>query len=223
MKAPRSLIFNDFTIQIFYVIIITRLWLSAPTYWSTCSKKFESMKRGPSKKYPNKALTRALKKLNLSAIEFARSVKLSQREIENALYKKIAPHRKDAEADTMLRLQIQLSTGLFWNELFPNDDEVGQSKDLPRFEIELTMEEPANPAKEVEESDNPTQTITESVLETLPNRERIVLKMLYFDGMSLRDAGNMIGVTAERVRQIEARALRLLRHPMRMKMLISTR
>jgi len=55
------------------------------------------------------------------------------------------------------------------------------------------------------------------ILSGLPDRERKVLSMRFGleDGMShtLEDVGKEFNITRERVRQIEARALRKLRHP----------
>jgi RNA polymerase primary sigma factor len=63
----------------------------------------------------------------------------------------------------------------------------------------------------------------EDVLGTLSEREREVLYMRYGldDGRTrtLEDVGRQFGVTRERIRQIEAKALRKLRHPSRAKML----
>ena len=56
------------------------------------------------------------------------------------------------------------------------------------------------------------------ILDDLPERERRVLSMRFGleDGTSqtLEDVGKEFNITRERVRQIEARALRKLRHPM---------
>ena len=58
-----------------------------------------------------------------------------------------------------------------------------------------------------------------SVLDEMPPREAQVLRMRYGIGMpsdhTLEEVGRQFGVTRERIRQIEAKALRKLRHPCR--------
>src|SRR5262249_11444031 len=60
---------------------------------------------------------------------------------------------------------------------------------------------------------------TEQVLNTLTPREERVIKMRFGleDGSerTLEEVGQNFGVTGERIRQIEAKALRKLRHPSR--------
>ena len=63
----------------------------------------------------------------------------------------------------------------------------------------------------------------EEVLEALSDREAKVLKMRFgLAGnkmMTLEEVGKQFGVTRERIRQIEAKALRKLKHPSRRKKL----
>ena len=63
----------------------------------------------------------------------------------------------------------------------------------------------------------------DEVLDTLTPREKKVLQLRFGlnDGRSrtLEEVGNVFGVTRERIRQIEAKALRKLRHPSRSKKL----
>jgi RNA polymerase primary sigma factor len=61
------------------------------------------------------------------------------------------------------------------------------------------------------------------VLDSLSGRERRVIELRYgLDGApdrTLTEIGDALGVTRERIRQIEAKALRKLRHPSRSKKL----
>ena len=63
----------------------------------------------------------------------------------------------------------------------------------------------------------------QSVLQTLSEREAGVVKLRFglTDGQprTLDEIGQVYGVTRERIRQIEAKALRKLRHPSRSKRL----
>jgi RNA polymerase primary sigma factor len=82
----------------------------------------------------------------------------------------------------------------------------------------------------IEDKDSPLQTEliamddlkeeTLRALKTLSEREEIVLKMRFGIGSdqkehTLEEIGKMMHITKERIRQIEARAIRKLRHPSR--------
>ena len=62
-----------------------------------------------------------------------------------------------------------------------------------------------------------------NILDSLTPREKKVLKLRFGVGMvreySLEEVGKMMNVTRERIRQIEAKALRKMRHPSRSKVL----
>ena len=53
----------------------------------------------------------------------------------------------------------------------------------------------------------------ETAFSALTDREREVLRMRYVDGLTYEATGKAYGVTRERIRQVESKALRKLRHP----------
>jgi RNA polymerase primary sigma factor len=79
------------------------------------------------------------------------------------------------------------------------------------------IEDQESPAPDETASYNLLKEHLGSVLDTLPPREVRVLQLRYglIDGKTctLEEVGRKMGVTRERVRQIEAQALRRLRHP----------
>ena len=53
----------------------------------------------------------------------------------------------------------------------------------------------------------------ERELDAIPEREATVIRTRFFEGLTLKEAGAAMGVTPERVRQLEETALRKLRRP----------
>ncbi|MBI4462284.1 MAG: RNA polymerase sigma factor RpoD [Acidobacteria bacterium] len=130
----------------------------------------------------------------------------------------------------------------------PTSEEIGKRMDLPVFKVRKVMkiaQEPISletPIGEEEDSHlgdfiedkaviSPSDAVitlnlkeqTEAVLKTLTPREEKVIKMRFGldDGSehTLEEVGQSFTVTRERIRQIEAKALRKLRHPSRAKKL----
>lgn len=60
-----------------------------------------------------------------------------------------------------------------------------------------------------------TSKVLNEAMETLSERERDVLQRRFFGGETLRDIADQRGIGPEPVRQVEARALRKMRHPLR--------
>ncbi|MCH7547547.1 MAG: RNA polymerase sigma factor RpoD [Planctomycetes bacterium] len=102
------------------------------------------------------------------------------------------------------------------------DRPVGESEDsqFGDFIEDERQEAPAETAS----SDMLRQRIND-VLKTLTYREREILKLRYGIGdgytYTLEEVGRIFKVTRERVRQVEAKALRKLQHPVRQRRLVS--
>lgn len=130
----------------------------------------------------------------------------------------------------------------------PTNKEIGAKMDLPESKVRkirkiaqepISLETPigdeedshlgdfiedqniASPSEQVIESLLKDQTI--DVLQTLTEREKQVLKLRFGVGgvkeHTLEEVGQQFAVTRERIRQIEAKALRKLRHPSRSRLL----
>lgn len=145
----------------------------------------------------------------------------------------------------LVRIQRQLLQDLGRE---PTPEEIGAEMDLPTEKVREILkiaQEPVSletPIGEEDDShlgdfiedqevlspaDHTAQTLLkeqlEEVLDTLTDREENVLRLRFGldDGnvRTLEQVGKVFGVTRERIRQIEAKALRKLRHPSRSKQL----
>jgi RNA polymerase primary sigma factor len=143
------------------------------------------------------------------------------------------------QINKMLRISHQLTQRLGRD---PSTDELAEALDVTPKKIEnmiqvarrpLSLETPTDEEEDSmlgdfiqdEESPAPVEMVTQSllrqdlqdVLNALPPREVRILQLRYglLDGQSytLEEVGRKMGVTRERVRQIEAQALSRLRHP----------
>jgi len=126
------------------------------------------------------------------------------------------------QINKLLRIQHQLTQKLGRE---PSVEELAEALDVPPKKVEnmiqvarrpLSLETPTD-----DEEDSATYNLLkehlEEVLNGLPPREVRILQLRYglLDGQAytLEEVGRKMGVTRERVRQIEAQALSRLRHP----------
>src|SRR3989339_25558 len=97
---------------------------------------------------------------------------------------------------------------------------VGEEEDS---RLEDFIEDHSNPSPVQKTHEYRLQIEIEKVLCTLTPREADIIRLRYGIGVgyprTLEEVGKIFGVTRERVRQIEAKAIRKLRHPSRSKML----
>lgn len=131
----------------------------------------------------------------------------------------------------------------------PNLDELAQSLEIPKQKLEwmmkvswlpLSLETPINEDEDeselgnfIEDQDTPTPSQSvytkllsekiDEILDSLPFREARILRLRF--GLengrfyTLEEVGRKFGLTRERIRQIETKALRRLRHPRRSRQL----
>jgi RNA polymerase sigma factor for flagellar operon FliA len=75
---------------------------------------------------------------------------------------------------------------------------------------EDTIEDDSPSALDLMEQSEETEQVV-SALKKLPERERTLLSLYYYEGLTLKEIGLVLGVTESRVSQLHGRALSLLR------------
>jgi len=81
-------------------------------------------------------------------------------------------------------------------------------------DVQLLQHRPQNEeSAEMLAIESDKRNAVDSVLSTLGEREESILRMRFYEGLTLDEVAERCGVTRGRIRQIEAKALRKLRHP----------
>ena len=75
---------------------------------------------------------------------------------------------------------------------------------------EETISDDSLSAHEILEREEEVDTVVKA-LQLLPERERLLLSLYYYEGLTLKEIGKVLGVTESRVSQLHGRALSLLR------------
>jgi RNA polymerase sigma factor for flagellar operon FliA len=159
----------------------------------------------------------------LRAIDWIpRSVRFKAREVERALgelQSKLLRPPTDGELAEELGVsvdelqgilnQINLVSVVALDELLSVGGEKGESLSLVD-----TLEDPTamDPVLSFE-SDEMRHLLAQAV-QTLPDRERLVVTLYYYEGLTLAEIGNVLGVTESRVCQMHTKAVLQLRNRM---------
>jgi RNA polymerase sigma factor FliA len=75
--------------------------------------------------------------------------------------------------------------------------------------VELIVDEDASPAGEVEGKE--IRRILATSVDKLPERERLVVALYYFEGLTFKEIGKVLGVSESRVYQLHTQAMTRLR------------
>ncbi len=147
-----------------------------------------------------------------------RSVRSRAREIENAyisLENKLKRVPKDAEvAEEMgvtdkelaaLLTKLSYTSVVSFEELW-----VGGDRDEHQSAIGSIADETAEDPVTVFESEE-IKDILAGAIDRLPEREKIVIALYYYEGLTLKEIGQVLGVTESRVSQLHTKAVLRMR------------
>ena len=152
----------------------------------------------------------------LRAIDWVpRSVRFKAREVEkayNSLENKLKRPPSDAEiaaemeisVDELNHIYTQLSTVslVALDELMSIDGEKGDKLSL----VETLEDTRAQSPSESVETEEMKRILTDSI-NRLPEREKIVITLYYYEGLTLAQIGQVLGVTESRICQIHTKAV----------------
>jgi RNA polymerase sigma factor (sigma-70 family) len=156
-----------------------------------------------------------------TAAELSRISGVTQQEIGSLLNFKESPKGKRGEWKKAT-IAICKSLGHEPNDLFPDhlNHEIATNKISSFVESSQLSGCALRQIGPVEYcSEKEMQQVLDEVIETLPKREKAIVKARFFEGKSLREVGKDHNITAARVSDIERKALINLRHPVRIKKL----
>lgn len=144
------------------------------------------------------------------------------KKISVPITQKLGREPKDEELAEALGVRIdQIRAALDMSHALTSlDTPMGEDEDTSIGDIVADTREDNALNNLIQEANH---NIIASVFETLPSREAEVLKLRFgFDNgkhMTLEEVGQHFGVSRERIRQIETKAMRKMRHPARLKIL----
>ena len=148
-----------------------------------------------------------------------RSVRFKQREIEKALADLEAMlKRQPTEKELAERLGMSLSelheviTQISFVSVLALDEtvSVGQDRGEQVSLIDTLADKGLDPTHGVESQE--TRGLLAAAINGLSEREKIVVTLYYFEGLTLAEIGGILGVTESRICQIHTKAVGLLRN-----------
>jgi RNA polymerase sigma factor (sigma-70 family) len=158
----------------------------------------------------NNVLWHAILDCSDSVVAFCRCHDLPRSTVESYLYLKRDPYLSTGEP-APAALAVSIAAGIPLDELFPR---ALYSVEAIHLALSAVQDRTWPPAQQQGQFDRERRNMILNLLQTLSPREERVIKMRYGIGYdrehSLREVGELFGVSLERIRQIEMRALRHL-------------
>ncbi|MCP3682359.1 MAG: sigma-70 family RNA polymerase sigma factor [bacterium] len=178
-------------------------------------------------RYKNGLLLDAIREANWSQVELARRSGVSVMAVGHAINLKRTPRE-----EIITKMQFALGeVGVFLDveKAFPKSFKgfkkaivVEQSQDIDPLQlVDIPIKELMDSNSCIEQVDRgEIGLLLSNALETLTERERKVLEWRWMDELTYEEIGKRLKFCTERIRQIESKSLRKLRHPKRMKVLL---
>ena len=131
----------------------------------------------------------------------AREIEEAQQKLENELQR--APSEEELQESL---LEIANSSVYALDELWAISDSSGDSVSL----LDTISDPSATDPQEALDSTEVKDRLAESI-SSLPEREQLVVALYYYEGLTLREIGEVLGVTESRVSQLHTKAVMRLK------------
>lgn len=151
-----------------------------------------------------------------------RSIRAKAKEVERtyaSLSGRLQRHPTDEELAAEMNITTEDLGQIFSQVSYANvlalDEMLHGSDDDPSSKLSDTLEDPraADPVRMFEEHE--TKYFLARAITSLPDREKTVITLYYFEGLTLSEIGKVLGVTESRVSQIHTKAVIALRARLR--------